>query len=111
MKEVIALIRPGKAKPTKLKLAEKGFFAYTEERVSGRGKQKGLRYANGEAGIGFLPRRMLTLFVNDPEVGEVLAILAEANRTGEIGDGKIFVCPAENAIRIRTDEFHEAALS
>ena len=110
MKEIIALIRPGKSKVTKQKLAEKGFFAYTEERVSGRGKQKGLRYANGETGIGFLPRRMLTLFVNDRDLEQVLSILTEANRTGEIGDGKIFVCPAENAIRIRTDELHEAAL-
>lgn len=116
MKEVIAIIRPGLAKLTKQKLAEKGFLAYTEERVSGRGKQSGLRYPEGDPdssghhGISFLPKRMLTLFVNEDELDRVMAVLTEANRTGEIGDGKIFICPAEDAVRIRTDERRQAAL-
>ena len=112
VKEVIAIIRPGKAKVTKQKLAAKGFVAYTEHRVSGRGKQKGLRYQPDDAtlGIPFLPKRMITVFVNDEDADPVVALFIEANKTGEIGDGKIFVCPAEEAIRIRTDERSRAAL-
>ena len=116
MKELIAVIRPGRAKLTKQKLAEKGFFAYTEERVSGCGKQKGLRYSQGgvdsetETRIPFLPKRMLTILVNDEDLDPVISILVEANKTGEIGDGKIFICPVDDAVRIRTDERSNAAL-
>ena len=116
MKEIIVFIRPGRAKLTKQKLADKGFFAYTEERVSGCGKQKGLRYSQGGSesetviGIPFLPKRMLTILVNDEDLDPVTSILVEANKTGEIGDGKIFVCPVEDAVRIRTDERSRAAL-
>ncbi len=115
MKELTAIIRPGRAKLTKQKLAEKGFVAYTEERVLGRGKQKGVQYGpeesrNGKEGISFFPKRMLTLFVNDEDLETIVSIFIEANKTGEIGDGKIFVGPAEEAIRIRTDERSRAAL-
>lgn len=116
MKEVIAMIRPGRAKLTKQKLSDKGFAAYTEERVLGRGKQKGLQYfpadsgANGVYGISFLPKRMLTIFVNDEDLDQVVAALIESNKTGEIGDGKIFICPVEDTIRIRTDERKREAL-
>ena len=115
LKELIAIIRPGRAKLTKQKLAEKSFVAYTEERVLGRGKQKGVQYGpkgspNGKEGISFLPKRMLTLFINDEDVETVVNILIEANKTGEIGDGKIFVGSAEEAVRIRTDERSRAAL-
>lgn len=115
LKELIAIIRPGRAKLTKQKLAEKGFVAYTEERVLGRGKQKGVRYGSeggphGKEGISFLPKRTLTLFVNDEDLETVVSIFIEANKTGEIGDGKIFVGPADEAIRIRTDERNRAAL-
>ena len=112
MKEIIAILRPGKAKATKQKLAEKGFVAYTEYRVSGRGKQKGLRYQSDDvtSGIPFLPKRMITVFVNDEDTDPVIALFIETNKTGEIGDGKIFVCPAEEALRIRTDERSRAAL-
>ena len=116
MKEVIAMIRPGRAKLTKQKLSDKGFASYTEERVSGRGKQKGLQYSsggsdsNGVQGISFLPKRMLTVVVNDEDVDQVVAVLVESNRTGEIGDGKIFICPVQDTIRIRTDERRREAL-
>lgn len=115
LKELIAIIRPGRAKLTKQKLAEKGFVAYTEERVLGCGKQRGVQYGseggpNGKEGISFLPKRMLTLFVNDEDLETVVSIFVEANKTGEIGDGKIFVERVEEAIRIRTDERNRAAL-
>lgn len=115
MKEVIAIIRPPRAKLTKQKLAEKGFVAYTEERILGRGKQIGLQYGSNpgsdeKGGISFLPKRMLTLFVGASDLESVLGILIEANRTGEMGDGKIFIAPATDAVRIRTDERKGAAL-
>ena len=115
MKEVVAIIRPGRAKLTKQKLAEKGFVAYTEERVEGRGKQKGLQYGQGpgpgrNGGISFLPKRMLTLFVGASDLESVLGVLIEANKTGEMGDGKIFVAPVADAVRIRTDERNGSAL-
>ena len=53
---------------------------------------------------------MITVFVNDEDQNQVVGLFLEANRTGEIGDGKIFVCSAEEAIRIRTDERSHAAL-
>lgn len=115
MKEVIAIIRPSRAKLTKQKLAEKGFVAYTEERVSGRGKQKGLQYGgdsgtDGKGGISFLPKRMLTLFVGASDLESVLGVLIDANKTGEVGDGKIFIAPVADVVRVRTDERKGAAL-
>ena len=124
MKEIIAIIRPSRAKLTKQRLAEKGFMAYTEERVMGRGKQKGLRYSSlrntaaslsdekhEEAEVSFLPKRMLMLFVDNEDVDQAIDVLMEANKTGEIGDGKIFICQMEDAVRIRTGEKGNTALS
>ena len=117
MKEIIVLIRREKTKATKQKLADQGFIPYTEKQILGRGKQLGLHYPVGESrpwpslGIPFLPKCMLTIFVNDEEVNRVVEILLDSNRTGEIGDGKIFVCPVEDVIRIRTDERGREALS
>ena len=116
MKELIAIIRPGKAKPTKQKLAEQGLFACTEERVSGHGKQRGLRYKAAETGgedvkISFLPKCMLTVFVNDDDLEKALGAIIEVNKSGMMGDGKIFVSPLEETIRIRTDETAYAALT
>lgn len=118
VKELIAIIRPGQGKITKQKLAEQGFVAYTEEKVFGHGKQKGLQYSQedtssseGFGGIQFLPKRMMTLFVNDEDLERVVAVFTQANKTGEIGDGKIFVCPVEETLRIRTDERNQVALA
>lgn len=117
MKEIIMLIRPAKARITKLKLQELGFVAYTEQSVLGRGKQVGLAYPAADSdraeklGIPFLPKKLLTIFVQDEEVDQVIRIVTEANQTGDIGDGKIFVCPAEDVIRIRTDERGPQALT
>ena len=117
MKELIAIIRPGKTKLTKQKLAEQGIVSCTQERVSGRGKQKGLRYQgttasnlSGEVRISFLSKSMLTIFLNDDGVEKAVAAILEVNKTGDIGDGKIFICPLEETIRIRTDEKAHAAL-
>ena len=114
MKEIIAVIRPRQWQSTLEKLSQAGFDAFTRQRAYGRGKQMGLRYqsADGEpgAGISFLPKWMVTMVVEDEQVGQVIDILQTANRTGEIGDGKIFTYPIGNAIRIRTGETGEKAI-
>lgn len=108
MKEIIAIIRPNKWPRTKAALLEEGFNAFTVHRVYGRGRQKGLQYLSKSRqvveGICFLPKRMVTLFVPDEEAEKAVAVLSESNKTGEIGDGKIFVCPLETVQRVRTGE-------
>ncbi len=108
MKEIIAVIRPHQWQKTKAKLLEEGFNAFTVHRVYGRGRQKGLQYLSKSRevieGICFLPKRMVTLFVSAEDVEKAVAFLTEVNRTGEIGDGKIFVCPLEAVERVRTGE-------
>jgi len=114
LKEIVALIRPGKSRLTKQKLAESGFSAWTEVSVLGRGKQGGLSYSDeGDLGFGvpFLPKRMLMLIINDEEVDQVISVFLDANRTGEIGDGKIFLCPIKDVLRVRTDERGRDALT
>ncbi len=108
MKEIIAIIRPHQWQKTKTRLLEEGFNAFTVHRVYGRGRQKGLQYLSKTKevieGICFLPKRMITLFVPEEDVERTVELLIESNKTGEIGDGKIFVCPLEMAERVRTGE-------
>src|SRR5258708_27853385 len=114
IKEIIAVTRAGKRPDTLVKLEEIGIAGFTRHRVYGRGKQRGLRYtAEGEEnkGISFLPKWMLTVVVEDSKVDAVVEALLKSNRTGEIGDGKIFICPVTDSVRIRTNESEEYALS
>lgn len=105
LKEVIAVIRSGKWPENKKQLEEHGFESYTRYRVLGRGRQGGVKYAgNAEGGIAFLPRLWVTVVVPDERVEALVEVLLCANRTGEVGDGKIFICPLSESIRIRTDE-------
>lgn len=103
--EVIAFIRPRMASRTKEDLAKQGFFAVTSMDVLARGKQGGLAYPEaGRGGVRFLPKCMLTLLVQAGDVGGVVATIVRVNRTGEIGDGKIFVAPVRDVLRIRTSQ-------
>jgi nitrogen regulatory protein PII 2 len=113
IKEIIAIIRPGKWTETLVKLEEVGVIGVTRQRVYGRGKQRGLRYGNEdptEKGISFLPKWMVTLVVENTKMDAVIEIILQTNRTGEIGDGKVFVCPVLDSVRIRTNENREHAL-
>lgn len=105
MKEVIAIIRPGAWARTKLALIAQGVTAFTVTRVLGRGRQKGLHYlgANG-AGLPVLPKRLVWLWLEDSAVEPIIACLIRENQTHEIGDGKIFVCPVEDALPVRPPE-------
>ncbi len=114
MKEVIAIIRTGKWPETLMKLEEIGVSGFTRHRVYGRGKQRGLRYSSDiedERGISFLPKWLVTIVVEDSKVDELVAVLLKANQTGDIGDGKIFICPIAEVVRIRTNESEEYALN
>lgn len=115
MKEVMAFVRPERWVATRSALVRAGFPALTGRRVLGRGRSRGLRYLprqGGESGlaIGWLPKRMLTLVVEDARVPAAVEALLGVNRTGQPGDGRIFVLPVEDAIRLRTGERGGAAL-
>ena len=114
IKEITAIIRTSKWAETLVKLEEIGVVGFTRQRIYGRGKQRGLRYgAEGEEnrGISFLPKWMVTVVVEDSKVDVLLEALIKANRTGEIGDGKIFICSVTDSVRIRTNESEEFALN
>ncbi|BCV20472.1 P-II family nitrogen regulator [Moorella sp. Hama-1] len=120
MKEIIAIVRPNKITPTKEALAVLGFPALTACKVLGRGKQKGIlgevtfnvspELQRQEGSMKYVPKRMISLVVADEDVPLVVAVLIKINRTGKVGDGRIFVCPVAEAVRIRTGERGQAAL-
>ncbi len=124
MKEVIAIIRRHRLQETKAGLLGIGIPALTMVSVEGRGKQKGLPGWNYEldptlteieeknTGIRmcFVPKRMIYAVVEDGNVPKVVETIIRTNQSGHIGDGKIFVCPVEDAIKVRTGETGEQAL-
>jgi len=105
LKEVIAIVRPRMATATKVELQKAGIPTLTAMRVVGRGRQGGLAYPGpGTARVHYLPKCLLMLAVPEGDVERAIAAIVRANRTGEIGDGKIFVAPLGDARRIRTGE-------
>ncbi len=123
MKEIIAIIRPKKVEATKEALEKLGFPCLTALAVLGRGHQRGiaaelnislrsdlLSRGKTTAGLKYIPKRMLTIIVSDTDVDSVVQKIVEVNQTAQIGDGKIFICPVENALRVRTGEEGESAV-
>lgn len=120
MKEIIAVIRREKVNETKSALAGIGFNALTIDSVLGRGKQKGYitevdpLMAGFESAVGsvheFIPKRVISLVVDDEEVEAVVKSIIKVNQTGNYGDGKVFVCPISASVRIRTGEEGTSAL-
>ena len=109
LKEVVAIIRPQRWSHTKLLVQRLGVQAFTHIRVLGRGRERGLQYLprKGAAhgmGVRYLPKRMISWIVEEAQVEPLLEAILEANRTGQLGDGKIFVLPVDNAVRVRTNE-------
>jgi nitrogen regulatory protein P-II 1 len=107
MKKIEAIIRPEKLDDVKHALSEKGFLGLNIVGVTGRGVQKGIVHAGrgGQAySVDMLPKVKLETVVQDAQAEEVIAIIQKAAWTGNIGDGKIFVMPVEDAIRVRTGE-------
>ena len=112
MKKIEAIIKPFKIEEVKDALSELGIEGMTVTEVKGFGRQKGHTeiYRGSEYTVDFLPKLKLEVVLADGAVeGAIGAIIASA-KTGKIGDGKIFVLPVENAIRIRTEEIGEQAV-
>jgi nitrogen regulatory protein P-II 1 len=112
MKLIKAIIKPFKLEEVKEALAEIGVEGMTVTEVKGFGRQKGHTeiYRGSEYTVDFLPKVQLEIAVSAELTPKVLEAISQAARTGKIGDGKIFVLPLEEAIRIRTDEKGKAAL-
>lgn len=112
MKKIEATIRPEKLEPVRAALAEIGILGMTVSEVSGRGRQRGitLQWRVGEYRVEFLPKVKIEMVVLDEDVGQVLNVIVRKARTGERGDGKIFVVPVDNAVRVRTGEEGERAI-
>jgi len=112
MKDIVAIIRRTKLDVVKHALDELGFPSMTVSEVKGRGRQKGITeiYRGREYQIDLLPKLELNIVVRDEDVDRVVDAIANSARTGEIGDGKVFVLPVEEIVRIRTGERGEKAL-
>ncbi len=112
MKKVEAIIRPFKLEDVKLALVNAGIVGMTVTEVRGFGRQKGQveRYRGSEFTVEFLQKLKIEVVVADDNVSEVLKAIADAAKTGEIGDGKIFISPIESVIRIRTGDTDGEAL-
>jgi nitrogen regulatory protein P-II 1 len=109
MKKVEAIIREERLKAAIAGLEEHGYFGLTVTEVSGRGRQKGLTLQgrSGQYQVDLLPKIKLEVVVMDGDVPLIVKTIARSARTGEIGDGKIFVIPVDDAVRIRTGEVGE----
>ncbi len=112
MKKIEAIIKPFKLEEVKDALGEIGIEGMTVTEVKGFGRQKGHTeiYRGSEYTVDFLPKIKLELILTDKQVDAAVATIVKAAKTGKIGDGKVFVYPVEQAIRIRTDEKGDAAI-
>lgn len=112
MKLITAIIKPFKLEEVKAALTAIGIEGLTVTEVKGFGRQKGHTeiYRGSEYTVDFLPKVKLEIAVTDAIVPDAIAAIVKAGKTGKIGDGKVFVTPIEEAIRIRTDEHGEAAI-
>ena len=112
MKKVEAIIKPFKLEEVKEALAGVGIQGLTVTEVKGFGRQKGHKelYRGAEYVVEFLPKVKLDIVVSDDKLKEVVEAIVKAASTGRIGDGKIFVSPIEDAVRIRTGESGDAAI-
>ena len=112
MKKIEAIIREERLEAVKKALEENSYFGMTVSEVSGRGKQKGipLQWRVGEYRVDLLPKLKIELVILDEDVPTAIDAIVRNARTGEIGDGKIFVLPVENVVRVRTGDRDENAI-
>ena len=109
MKKIEAIIRPFKLEDVKIALVNSGIVGMTVSEVSGFGRQKGQveRYRGSEFTVEFLQKLKVEVVVEDEKVNSVIDAIAEAAKTGEIGDGKIFITSIDSVVRIRTGDKDE----
>ena len=112
MKKIEAIIKPFKIEEVKGALHELGIEGMTVTEVKGFGRQKGHTeiYRGSEYTVDFLPKIKIEIVVADGALEGAVAAIVKTAKTGKIGDGKVFVLPVENAIRIRTDEAGDKAV-
>ncbi len=112
MKKIEAIIRPHKMDDVREALHEGGILGMTITEVKGIGRQKGHTetYRGSEYEINFVPKVKLELVVPDNALQKAVSIIIKSSKTGEVGDGKIFVSTIEDVIRVRTEESGESAL-
>ena len=113
MNKVEAIIRPERLTAVKDALAEAGFSGLNAVQVMGRGVQRGIVHrgrGGGTITVDMLPKTKVELVVRDEDTEKAIEVIIEASQTGEIGDGKIFVLPVSDVVRVRTGERGEAAI-
>lgn len=112
MKKIEAIIKPFKMDEVREALSEVGVVGMSVSEVKGFGRQKGHKeiYRGSEYNVDFLPKIKIEMVLADEKVEEVIGTIRKAANTDKIGDGKIFVVPVEQAVRIRTDERGEEAI-
>ena len=108
MKKIEAIIRPFKLNEVKLALVKEGIGGMTVIKVSGFGRQKGQteRYKGSEYSIDIIDKIKIEIIISDDKVEKIVETIIKASKTGEIGDGKIFISSIERVIRIRTNAFN-----
>ncbi|AKU12975.1 MAG: nitrogen regulatory protein P-II 1 [Azoarcus sp.] len=112
MKKIEAIIKPFKLDEVREALSEVGIAGLTVSEVKGFGRQKGHTelYRGAEYVVDFLPKIKVEIVIGDDLVDQAVDAIIKAAHTGKIGDGKIFVMPVEQVVRIRTGETNEAAI-
>jgi nitrogen regulatory protein P-II 2 len=112
MKLIIAVIKPFKLDEVREALTSLGVHGMTVTEVKGFGRQKGHTeiYRGAEYAVNFLPKLKIEVAVADEHADRAVSVISAAAKTGQIGDGKIFVIPLDRALRIRTGETDDAAL-
>ncbi len=112
MKKIEAIIKPFRLEEVREALSDVGVVGMSVSEVKGFGRQKGHTeiYRGSEYTVDFLPKIKIETVVTDDKVDAVVAAIIESAKTGKIGDGKVFVIPVENAVRIRTDDKGDDAI-
>lgn len=112
MKLIIAIIKPFKLEEVRVALSDIGIQGLTVTEVKGFGRQKGHTelYRGAEYAVDFLPKLRVEAAVRDDMLEKVIDVIEQSAKTGKIGDGKIFVAPLEQVVRIRTGETNDDAL-
>ena len=121
MKEIMAIIRPKKVSQTKDVLDKLGYPAFTAVSVMGRGKQRGIagevncelppEVLGRSGGMKYIPKRLISLTVHDADVDLIVKAIIKVNQTKQIGDGRVFICPVDNVVRVRTNEEGDQAIA
>ena len=112
MKKIEAFIRPESFEQIRLELLDKGFPSLSVTEVQGSGRQKGIteQYRGSEMTIHLRPKLKLEIVVESKDMSVVVETILKHARTGQVGDGKVFVLPVESAVRVRTGEDGEDVL-